>query len=204
MNWRKIYIVGDGKKKQQASTEVTTVEPASPTQPPRRPKRGIRYFWAFGFVVIAFSGGLYIGLREDYEAEIFVPNAMAQLFGGPVHGMEVDWNKVPDLDGLPANEFHSHIFGNLPQNKTAHFQERIDCRKISMSDVDFVLKFGTIYRYWPNNKNRSGGLEPKFNMEAETIDGRDLLVSFTIPTLGSPEINLITAFERIAYDPCNE
>ena len=96
----------------------------------------------------------------------------------------------------------SHIFAKWERIRTQHFNKRINCRDITEEEIDLVLETGMIHKYFPDHTNKKDQLEPKFNILAETHLGREILISFTVPTNGEKRIVLLTAYAKGEKDNC--
>lgn len=188
--WNKLYVVGDGKRKGNSGSP-----PVRPTPPPLAKKKrgGIRYFWVLMFTTVAFGSGAFLGLTEDYEGELFLMEMAPNVLGAGV--LEAN---IPDGVSFMAAESErflegNHIFDDYEKKLTIHFRERMDCREIGMSEIDHVLRFGRVHKYFPMNKGRwDNSIEPKFNLVGKTNLGREILVSFTVSS--ASRLTLITTY----------
>ena len=203
-SWRKHYRVGEGKqelglRREERWSGQNEEEKSRQKKKNKRRRRLVLLLMFFSFIV-----GLGIGLREDFEAEILLPQTLNTILG-EVEGEDSENNY--SFLSQPTNFAHiggAHTFCTISRGYTRHFYDRIECRDISLSEVDFVLRYGVVKRYFPDHRNKhTQEPEPKFNLVAKTHTGRDILVSFTV-TLDLDSLVLITAYpDNGRKDNCN-
>ncbi len=122
-SWRKYYIVGDKKKKEEL-----------PAAPEKKKRSGRWKLWLF-FSVICFLSGLYIGFREDTEWEALEEEIVKDLqthqqpqpflYQPPAKNGENFWSRTNSQDFQP-------IYTN-------HFECRLKCRNIDFREVNTLL-----------------------------------------------------------------
>lgn len=193
--WKKLYVVGDGKKKDAgppASEPPPPAPPPAPADTGRQPKgRWRRFKNSTAVAVIFFAGGLGLGMVED------------DLDDDLLMALNLEEGQELVVNGIPmVNDF---FFQDFPIEDTQHSEQRKSERKISEAEIRDVIDHGTIVNFYSKNKeekvedeeenkrrSKFNGM-PKFNMLGTTNTGRTILVSFVVPR-NSDIIKIVTCF----------
>jgi hypothetical protein len=143
--------------------------------------RAIRRFFGWLFLlVLVFGAGLTVGLVEDYEAEGYVQQAKASLGLKESSSNDSEWMR---------------LWKSGERVQTRHFGCRMDCRRVTMDEVESAVRNGELVDYVPSECLENGAYAgSKYTVQGFSNTGRLLSVVFATSGFYSV-VKLITVWE---------
>ena len=182
-SWKKIYVVGDKKKKNHENSSEQK-EKSSPGFKNRMKAffgKLFRTFFKIILVIGLFLAGLFVGFVEDNEFEDWVNKPAKGIPSQIESGWKAKWETYEKVS-------------------TWHYECRLECRGITQNQVDLAVRNGELINYNPNGEFKGIAVE-KFKVSGPSALGADITVVFS-PNDYNRKITLITAWNNDGRDNC--